>query len=135
MSRNKVIRAVPIFVGVLLCMTLMQTAFAVRYSPYLNADTGNPTVWNSPYLNTNTGNPTVWNSPYLNADTGTVWNSHYLNADTGNPMVWNLPNLNADTGNPVVQSTNTDKTETITTTSGSVPPSDLMNIFIPLQIS
>ena len=105
MSRNKVIRAVPIFVGVLLCMTLMQTAFAVRYSPYLNADTG------------------------------TVWNSHYLNADTGNPMVWNLPNLNADTGNPVVQSTNTEKTETITTTSGSVPPSDLMNIFIPLQIS
>ena len=120
MSKNKIIRAVPIFVGVLLCMTLMQTAFAVGYSPYLNANTGNPTVWNSPYLNANTGNPMVWNSPYLNAD-------------TGNPMVRNLPNLNADTGNPVIQSTNTEETKTITTTSGSVPPSDLMNILVPLQ--
>jgi len=120
MSRNKVIRAVPIFVGLLLCLTLMQTAFAVRYSPYLNADTGNPTVWNSPNLNANTGNPMVWNSPNLNAD-------------AGNPTVWNLPNLNADTGNPVTQSTNTEETKTITTTSGSVPPSDLMNILVPLQ--
>jgi hypothetical protein len=105
MNRNNVMRAVPIFVGVLLCMTLMQTAFAAQYSPNLNTATRNPMVWNSPNSNTPARNPTVWNSP----------------------------NLDAATGNPIIQNTNTDTTKTITKTSGSVPPSDLINNFIPLQ--
>ena len=80
MSKNKVMRAVPIFVGVLLCMALMQTAFAARYSPNLNAATDNPMVWNSPNLNAATDNPMVWNSPNLKVA-------------TDNPMVWNSPDL------------------------------------------
>jgi hypothetical protein len=121
MSKNKVMRAVPIFVGVLLCMALMQTAFAAQYSPNLNAAPDNPMVWNSPNLNTATDNPMVWNSPNLNAA-------------TDNPMVWNSPNLNAATDKPPTGGTTIETTETWTRTSDSVP-SDLMNIFIPLQNS
>ena len=107
MSRTKVMRVVPIFVGLLLCIALMQTAFAAWYLPNLNTAAGDQIVWDSPNLN----------------------------AATGNPMVWDSPNLNAATENPMEQGTTTKKTKTLTTMSGSVPPSDLMNIFIPLQIS
>ena len=106
MSKNKVMRAVPIFVGVLLCMALMQTAFAARYSPNLNAATDNPMVWNSPNLN----------------------------AAIDNPIVWNSPDLEVATDNPPAGSTTIETIETWTKTSDSVP-SDLMNIIIPLQIS
>ncbi len=58
MNRNKVIRkAVPISAGVLLCILLMQTAFADLYSPNLDATTGNPTVWNLHNLDAAAGNP------------------------------------------------------------------------------
>jgi hypothetical protein len=123
MNRNKVIRGtVPIFVGVLLCILLMQTAFAGLYSPNLGATVGNPSVRNSPNLDAAAGNPSVWNLPYLDAV-------------AENPPVWNLPDPNTATGEPVVLSTDTNKTKTITTMSGSIPPSDLMNILSPLQIS
>jgi hypothetical protein len=103
MSRNKVIRAVPILVGVLLCLALMQTACAARYSPYLNADKENPTIWNSPNLN----------------------------ADMGNLATWNLPSLDTATGIPVTQSVKKEGKKTEITKSNSVPL-DLMNL-LPLQ--
>lgn len=107
MSRNKVMRVVPILVGLLLCIALMQTAFAAWYLPNLNTASGDQVVWSSPNLN----------------------------AATGDPIVWDSPNLNLATENPMDQGTTTKKTKTLTRMSGSVPPSDLMNIFNPLQIS
>ena len=61
MSENEGIRIVSLFVGILLCTTLTQTACAAWNTQSWNANTGNTTVWNT--INENkTKDFTTWNS-------------------------------------------------------------------------
>jgi len=61
MSENEGIRIVSLFVGILLCTTLTQTACAAWNTPNWNANAGNTTVWNT--INENkTKDITTWNS-------------------------------------------------------------------------
>jgi hypothetical protein len=76
MSENEGIRIVSLFVGILLCTTLTQTACAAWNTPNWNANVGNTTVWNTPNWNTNAGNTTVWNTINENkTEDATTWNS------------------------------------------------------------
>jgi hypothetical protein len=61
MSESKGIRAASLFVGVLLCMVSMQTAFAAWSIPDLNTITGNGTTSNMTISNITTSNVTTWN--------------------------------------------------------------------------
>jgi hypothetical protein len=61
MSESKGIRAASLFVGMLLCMTSMQTAFAAWSVPDLNTITGNETISNITTSNVTTSNATTWN--------------------------------------------------------------------------
>ena len=61
MSKNTGIKVVSLFVGMLICMALVQTAFAAWNTPNWNANAGNTTVWNT--INENkTKDVTTWNS-------------------------------------------------------------------------
>ena len=61
MSENEGIRIVSLFVGILLCTTLTQTACAAWNTPNWNPNAGNTTVWNT--INENkTKDVTTWNS-------------------------------------------------------------------------
>jgi hypothetical protein len=66
MSENEGIRIVSLFVGILLCTTLTQTACAAWNTPNWNANAGNTTVWNTTVWNTinenKTKDVTTWNS-------------------------------------------------------------------------
>jgi hypothetical protein len=85
MSESKGIRTASIFVGVLLCMALMQTAFA---------------AWSIPDFNTTAGNETISNMTTSNVTTSNVTNSSVSPSDptnisipSSNPM--NFSNLSA----------------------------------------
>lgn len=65
MSRYKGMRAISLFVGVLLCMALTGNTFAAWNMPDItnwNATTGNATTGNSTVQNTTSENTTIWNS-------------------------------------------------------------------------
>jgi hypothetical protein len=59
MGENEGIRIVSLFVGMLLCTALMQTACAAWNVPDWNANTGNVTSWNATTENKTTEN-TAW---------------------------------------------------------------------------
>lgn len=64
MSKYKGMRAVSLFVGVLLCMAIIHPVFAAWNIPNWNVVTenGNVTIVNTTINNTTIGNTTTWNS-------------------------------------------------------------------------
>ena len=85
MSGNEGIRIVSLFVGVLLCTALMQTACAALNMANLNPNAGNVTAWNN-----TTGNKAVVNTTWSSSD-GSLPPSNLMNTPAQSPNFINAP--------------------------------------------
>jgi hypothetical protein len=85
MSGNEGKRIVSLFVGVLLCTALMQTACAAWNIANWNPNNGNVTSWN-----TTTGNQTIVNTTWSSSD-GSLPPSNLVNTPAQSPNFVNVP--------------------------------------------